>query len=101
MATRSGSDRVAEYRRARREARIAGRREDLEVLAAHFLGQARRSGEPAPALSAEALAVLGEYEWPGNVAELKALCEALAAAARPGEPIGGNLVRRVLASLVQ
>jgi tetratricopeptide (TPR) repeat protein/tRNA A-37 threonylcarbamoyl transferase component Bud32 len=79
---------------------LADRREDLEVLAAHFLGKARRNGEPAPALSAEALAVLGEYEWPGNVAELKALCEALAAAARPGEPIGGDLVRRVLASLV-
>ncbi|PLR41938.1 AAA family ATPase [Chimaeribacter arupi] len=48
------------------------RREDIPVLAAHFLSlYARRLGRPQMRLSPEALTVLKAYPWPGNVRELE------------------------------
>jgi two-component system response regulator HydG len=48
------------------------RREDIPLLADHFLQRsAQTRGENAKLLSAEALAVLQEYTWPGNVRELE------------------------------
>ena len=50
--------------------------EDIPVLADHFLREfALAYGRKAKELSAEALAVLGEYSWPGNVRELRNLME--------------------------
>jgi len=47
------------------------RREDIPLLAAHFLEHnSREMGRPFR-LSAETLAFLAEYPWPGNVRELK------------------------------
>ncbi len=48
------------------------RREDIPVLVAHFLG--RRHGRPSR-ISAEALARLVSYGWPGNIRELENVVE--------------------------
>jgi len=48
------------------------RREDVPVLAKHFIARsAESSGMPARELSADALAALQAYEWPGNVRQLR------------------------------
>ncbi len=48
------------------------RREDIPLLAEHFLRRlALRRGEPPRQLSPEALAALEQYDWPGNVRELE------------------------------
>ncbi len=48
------------------------RREDIPLLAHHFLGVAsRRSGKPVKGLSGEALALLQAYDYPGNIRELE------------------------------
>ena len=52
------------------------RRDDLPLLAEHFLRQqARRLGRPAPALNAATLAQLQAYDWPGNIRELQHVLE--------------------------
>jgi transcriptional regulator with PAS, ATPase and Fis domain len=62
------------------------RREDIPILAAHFLARSQGSGRPRKTLSPESLRLLGEYAWPGNVRELSNLMERLAILA-PGEVI--------------
>ncbi len=60
------------------------RREDVRLLAEHFLAQARRAAGRGPSrIAADALAALERFPWPGNVRELRnaieravALCEA-------------------------
>jgi DNA-binding NtrC family response regulator len=47
------------------------RTEDIEMLAAHFLGQLNEREGSCKRLTPEALAVLQGYAWPGNVRELK------------------------------
>jgi DNA-binding NtrC family response regulator len=48
------------------------RREDIPVLAAHFLAQfASRYRRPVHSLDAAALQLLVQYAWPGNVRELE------------------------------
>jgi len=48
------------------------RREDIPLLAHHFLGVAsRRSGKPMKGFSGETLAVLQAYDYPGNIRELE------------------------------
>ena len=59
------------------------RREDVKMLAEHFLAQARESAGRGPRrFSADAAAALERFPWPGNVRELRntveravALCE--------------------------
>jgi DNA-binding NtrC family response regulator len=59
------------------------RREDVRLLAEHFLAQARAGAGRGPArIAADALAALERFPWPGNVRELRnaieravALCE--------------------------
>ena len=47
------------------------RREDIPLLAAHFLEQARATAGQGPTrIAPEALAALEHYGWPGNVREL-------------------------------
>ncbi|MDY7228205.1 sigma-54-dependent transcriptional regulator [Hyalangium rubrum] len=51
---------------------LRDRREDIPLLAAHFLGeQGRRYGRPNMRLSPGALEALMAYPWPGNVRELE------------------------------
>jgi Nif-specific regulatory protein len=48
------------------------RRGDLPILAAHFLARsARRLGKPLRGFSPEALEMLANYPWPGNIRELQ------------------------------
>src|SRR5438876_10154808 len=48
------------------------RREDITVLARHFLETFRRTMEkPIEAVSPEAMSKLEAYDWPGNVRELE------------------------------
>lgn len=49
---------------------LRDRREDVPLLAAHFLDRIGREYGKKFRLSAEALAMIGEYPWPGNVREL-------------------------------
>jgi len=49
---------------------------EIEGLALHFIAEAcRRSGRQAPGISPEALQILLEYPWPGNIRELRSVIE--------------------------
>lgn len=61
------------------------RRDDLALLARHFLDQAARIYDTSPPdLSHEDLAALLAHDWPGNVRELRHVCERRCLAARRG-----------------
>lgn len=47
------------------------RREDIEVLSQHFLGQAAEDGLPRRQLTRDAIAALEKRNWRGNVRELR------------------------------
>ena len=47
------------------------RKDDIPLLAEHFLHKALEEGHTVTGLSEAALAVLKDYPWPGNVRELK------------------------------
>ncbi len=52
------------------------RREDIALLAVHFLERhSRRMGKPVAGLSPAVLAALLRYDWPGNVRELENLMQ--------------------------
>jgi two-component system response regulator HydG len=50
---------------------LRDRREDIPLLAAHFLNRISREHGAKFVLSDEALRIMTEYEWPGNVRELE------------------------------
>ncbi len=55
------------------------RKEDIPLLLDHFMGcYSRQPGAPARRISAEALALLVAYSWPGNIRQLKNVVERLA-----------------------
>ena len=66
------------------------RREDIPLLVEHFLQRfAEEMNLPRPELTAEALQALGDYDFPGNIRELKnmvehALIKSRGAAIEPG-----------------
>ena len=47
------------------------RKQDIPLLAAHFLGRASRETGTAYTLSDDTLRTMMEYDWPGNVRELE------------------------------
>ena len=47
------------------------RKNDIPLLAGHFLEEASRRGQKTRGLSKEALVVMMNYSWPGNVRELR------------------------------
>jgi DNA-binding NtrC family response regulator len=54
------------------------RGEDVPALLAHFLElYSNQHGGPPPVLSADAISALVEYDWPGNVRQLKNVVERL------------------------
>ncbi|HET8722929.1 MAG TPA: sigma-54 dependent transcriptional regulator [Anaeromyxobacteraceae bacterium] len=55
------------------------RREDVPLLARHFLDRLNRRGGPQKRWSVEALSRLLEHDWPGNVRELENVVEQAAA----------------------
>jgi nitrogen regulation protein NR(I) len=72
------------------------RREDIPVLTQHFLRKyAGDFGIEAPAISADALALLRSDPWPGNVRELENVVRRLLLGAR-GLSINAGAVRQTL-----
>ncbi|MEP0841173.1 MAG: sigma-54-dependent Fis family transcriptional regulator [Phycisphaerae bacterium] len=68
------------------------RREDIPLLAAHFLDKHARSFKRAlKGLTSEALRVLSGYRWPGNVRELENAIERAVAVAAGPEMDAGDL----------
>jgi len=62
---------------------LASRREDVPLLADHFLRRfAAKNAKPLRGLSAEALQALEDYAWPGNVRELEHAIERAVVLAR-------------------
>jgi DNA-binding NtrC family response regulator len=60
------------------------RREDIPLLANHFLQRFASPALPSPQLSPEALECLNEHDWPGNVRELENVIQhAIALASHP------------------
>jgi two-component system response regulator PilR (NtrC family) len=52
------------------------RREDIPLLAEHFLAKySGQMGKPLTGISQEALVLLQRYEWPGNIRELENVVE--------------------------
>ncbi len=52
------------------------RREDIPLLLRHFVaGAAKEYGVTAPIIAADALTAAQHYDWPGNVRQLRAMCE--------------------------
>jgi Nif-specific regulatory protein len=67
---------------------LRARREDVPILAHHFLSAAAtRLAKPVAELAAPALALLERYDWPGNVRELQNEIERAVAVAPGGAPI--------------
>jgi two-component system response regulator AtoC len=72
------------------------RREDIALLAEHFLAKAnRRLGTVVRRVSAEAMAVLERYAWPGNVRELENVIERALVLAEGDEVAIEDLPERV------
>jgi hypothetical protein len=53
---------------------LRDRKEDIPILARHFLRELARRGEP-PVLAPDAVAALVSHSWPGNVRELRNVIE--------------------------
>jgi DNA-binding NtrC family response regulator len=93
---------------------LRDRRDDIPLLARHFLGRmgaaskgpAARSGRPGgpppggeqgpPSLSDEAMRALSRYDWPGNVRELENALERAAAVSNGPEILPEHLPVRVV-----
>ncbi|PKP89924.1 MAG: nitrogen regulation protein NR(I) [Alphaproteobacteria bacterium HGW-Alphaproteobacteria-16] len=71
------------------------RRQDIRLLARHFLDRAVEDGLPRKAIGDEAIAALEAHDWPGNVRELENLMRRMAALHRD-EWIDADAVRRML-----
>jgi two-component system nitrogen regulation response regulator NtrX len=69
---------------------LRDRREDVPALARYFLARsAETSGMPKRELSADAMAALQAYDWPGNVRQLRNVMDWLMimAPGSPGDPL--------------
>jgi two-component system nitrogen regulation response regulator GlnG len=53
--------------------------DDVGDLAAHFLKVAQREGEPIKSISTDAIRLMQNYSWPGNIRELENLVRRLSA----------------------
>ncbi len=51
------------------------RKDDIEALAKWFLAETAKSGRHSPVIGGDAIAALEEYDFPGNVRELKNVIE--------------------------
>jgi DNA-binding NtrC family response regulator len=71
---------------------LRSRRDDIPLLAAHFVNQLnRRFGKNVTAMSAAALALVQAYDWPGNVRELRNVIERGVLLADDGEILPAHL----------
>ena len=74
---------------------LRDRRQDVPLLARHFLDMAAAQGLPRRQLHGDAEAALAAYDWPGNVRELENLMRRLAVLARD-ELIDAAAIRTLL-----
>ena len=75
---------------------LTERREDIPLLARHFLTEAtRRHGRPVEDLSPEAIEVLVQADWPGNVRQLQNVIEQCVALST-SEILPERLIRQAL-----
>jgi two-component system response regulator PilR (NtrC family) len=72
-------------------------RQDIPALAEAVLARLAPAGGPRPQLTPEALEVLGQYDFPGNIRELENILER-AVALSSGEKIGVEDLRLTPAS---
>jgi len=74
------------------------RREDIALLARHFLDHfSREFKKPLPRLSVAAERLLVQYEWPGNVRELRNVIERAMILVESGELTPGDLPPEIAA----
>lgn len=74
---------------------LRARRDDIPLLARHFLDLAAREGLPRKTLAPEAAQLLSLYGWPGNVRELQNLMQRLAVLIRE-EILSAETVREAI-----
>jgi two-component system nitrogen regulation response regulator GlnG len=74
---------------------LRARRQDIALLARHFLDKAADDGLPRKQLEPDAVVALERYDWPGNVRELENIMRRMAVLARD-ERIDGGEVRAML-----
>jgi transcriptional regulator with GAF, ATPase, and Fis domain len=71
--------------------RLRERRDDIVPLTRYFLQRySEKYGRPMPFVEQSALRRLQDYEWPGNIRELKNICERLVIRARGSDSITDN-----------
>lgn len=72
------------------------RAEDISLLAEHYIKQANRmNGKAIQAISSEAMQIMQEYPWPGNIRELINVIERGVIMARGSELIADDLPRGI------
>lgn len=71
------------------------RKEDISLLANHFLGRLRPS-YPVNKISPEAMKILCNYHWPGNIRELQNVIERAAIICQGNEILPENLPKELL-----
>lgn len=76
---------------------LSQRRDDVPILAAHFLDELARQSGKRQVLAPEAVELLMASEWPGNIRQLATLLQHAAALAT-GPIISAELVQRALGS---
>jgi DNA-binding NtrC family response regulator len=75
---------------------LRDRKEDIPLLAEHFVAScAKRHGIAPPQIAKEAMALLESYHWPGNVREMRNVLEA-ACMLSGGKPIGPESLRKAM-----
>lgn len=67
------------------------RKEDIPVLAAHFAQKYARPGVPPPQIHPDAMQLLLDFHWPGNVRQLENAIERACVTAREGVILPANL----------
>ena len=76
---------------------LRARRQDIALLARHFLDRAAESGLPRKTLRDAAISVLEAHDWPGNVRELENVIRRIAALSRDVQ-VGADEVSAMLGS---
>jgi len=83
---------------------LRSRRDDIPLLARHFLDMAANEGLPRKILDAEAAQLLSLYGWPGNVRELQNVMQRMAVLVREdiisAEVIRQNIDAQLMAETV-
>ena len=77
---------------------LRDRRDDIAMLAQHFLARAADAGLARKTLSDGAIAALEAHDWPGNVRELQNLMRRLAALSRD-DRIAADEIRRTIGAV--